>query len=287
MPEILTYAFMQRAFLAGLLVGLLAPALGTFLVLRRLSLVADSLSHVALMGVALGFLLKTLPSLVALVTTTAAAVAIERLRATGRLSGDIALALFLYSSLGVAVILIGLAGGFNVDLFTYLFGSITTVGRGDLLLMGVLAVVVLGVVLYYYAELVQTTFDPDLARVSGVPVDRVNIILALLTGATVTMSMRVVGVLLVGALTVIPVLASLQLASGFRATLLLSMAFGVLSVLVGLVVAFYWDLPAGGAVVMVSLAILMAAAAAARGALRLRRRTTAADHALSEQTTDA
>ncbi len=286
MPEILTYSFMQRAFLAGLLVGLLAPALGTFLVLRRLSLVADSLSHVALMGVALGFLLKTLPSLVALVTTTAAAVAIERLRATGRLSGDIALALFLYSSLGMAVILIGLAGGFNVDLFSYLFGSITTVGRGDLLLMGILAAVVLGVVLYYYAELVQTTFDPDLARVSGVPVDRVNLILALLTGATVTMSMRVVGVLLVGALTVIPVVASLQLASGFRATLLLSMAFGVLSVLVGLVVAFYWNLPAGGAVVMVSLAVLMAAALA-RSTLRLRRQGTATSPALSGQPTDA
>ena len=286
MPEILTYSFMQRAFLAGLLVGLLAPALGTFLVLRRLSLVADSLSHVALMGVALGFLLKTLPSLVALVTTTAAAVAIERLRATGRLSGDIALALFLYSSLGMAVILIGLAGGFNVDLFSYLFGSITTVGRGDLLLMGILAAVVLGVVLYYYAELVQTTFDPDLARVSGVPVDQVNLILALLTGATVTMSMRVVGVLLVGALTVIPVVASLQLASGFRATLLLSMAFGVLSVLVGLVVAFYWNLPAGGAVVMVSLAVLMAAALA-RSTLRLRRQGTATSPALSGQPTDA
>ena len=270
MPEILTYTFMQRAFLAGLLVGVVAPALGTFLVLRRLSLLADSLSHVALMGVALGFLLKTLPSVVALFTAMTAAVAIERLRTTGRLYGEAALALFLYASLAIAVILIGLADSFNVDLFSYLFGSIATVSSGDLILMGGLAVLVVAAVLYYYSELVQTTFDSDLAKVSGVPVERVNLILAILTGATVTMSMRIVGVLLVGALTVIPVLASLQLASGFRTTLLLSVAIGVVSVMTGLVVAFYWDLPAGGTIVLVSLGIL-GVTTTIRSVLRLRR----------------
>ena len=275
MPEILTYEFMQRAFLAGLLVGVVAPALGTFLVLRRLSLVADSLSHVALMGVALGLLLKTFPILTALITATTAAVAIERLRATGRLYGEAALALFLYSALAIAVVLIGLSGGFNVALFSYLFGSITTVGQRDLLLMGILAVLVLGVVLFYYAELVQTTFDYDLAKVSGVPVDRVNLLLALLTGATVVMAMRIVGILLVGALTVLPVLASLQLANSFRTTLLLAMGLGVLSVVTGLTAAFYWDLPAGGAVALAALGML-GTAATIRSVVRLVRRRSAA-----------
>ena len=251
---------MQRAFVAGALVGIVAPLLGTFLVLRRLSLIADSLSHVALMGVAVGLVLKTFPSVFALLTSTTTAAAMEGLRSKGRLPGDAALALFLYGALAVAVVLISLSSGFNVDLFSYLFGSIATVEVRDLVLMGILTGAVLTAVLYYYAELVHTTLDYDLARVGGVPVDRVNLLLALLTGATVTISMRLVGVLLVGALMVIPVLASLQLDRGFRATLLISVGFGLFSVLVGLLLSFYWDLAAGGAIVLVSLAVFVAMA---------------------------
>ncbi|MBI4233056.1 MAG: metal ABC transporter permease [Chloroflexi bacterium] len=265
MLELLQYSFMVRALGAGLLVGIVCPALGVFLVLRRLSLIADTLSHVALAGVAIGLFTRTSPSLTALATSALAAVAIERLRASGRLSGEAVLAVFLYGALAVAVVLISLAGGFKVDLFGYLFGSILTVGTLDLWLIGGLALAVVAAVLLFYAELVQTTFDPDLAHVAGVPVGWMNLLLAVLTGATVTLAMRVVGVLLVGALLVLPVVASVQLARGFRSTLLVSVGIGVFSVLAGLVAAYSFDLAPGGAIVLVALGVLGAAALARRG----------------------
>ena len=261
MPDIFEYDFMVRALIAGALIGALAPALGLFLVLRRLSLIADSLSHVALMGVAVGLLLRTFPPLTALGATSIAAVAIEQMRARRLLPGDVALAVVLYCALAIAVIIISLADGFNVDLFGYLFGNVLTIDPRDLWLVGGLAFAVLVFVALFYAELAQTSFDTDLARTSGIRVDLVNLGLAVLTGATITLSMRIVGVLLVGALIVIPVMASLSVATGLRATVLLAMLIGVASALVGLTVAFYADVAAGGAVVLTAVAFLIAAMA--------------------------
>lgn len=256
MPEIFQYSFMVRAYLAGAAIGMLCPALGTFLVLRRLSLIADTLSHVALAGVAIGLYLRAYPPLVAVVTSAIAAASIEWLRSTGRLYGEVALAVFLYASLAVAVVLISLGQGFNVDLFGYLFGSILTVGEQDLWLIGGIALAVAITVVVFYAELVQTTFDQDLARVSGLPVERVNLLLVVLSGITVAVAMRIVGVLLVGALIVIPVISSLQVSRGFRMTLLVAIGMGLFSVLAGLTLAYYLDLAAGGAIVLTSLALL-------------------------------
>ena len=250
---------MVRALIGGALVGLLAPALGVFLVLRRLSLVADSLSHVALMGVAVGLLTRTFPPLTALGATSLAALAIERLRAHRMMPGDVALAVVLYCALAIAVIIISLANGFNVDLFSYLFGSVLTIDRTDLWFVTGLAVVVLGFVMAFYPELAQSSFDTELARTSGVRVSWVNLGLAVLTGATITLSMRLVGVLLVGALMVIPVMASLRVSTGLRATVLVAMAIGVASTLVGLTIAFYADVAAGGAVVLTAVGFLIMA----------------------------
>ena len=253
---------MVRALIGGALVGLLAPALGVFLVLRRLSLVADSLSHVALMGVAVGLLTRTFPPLTALGATSLAALAIERLRAHRMMPGDVALAVVLYCALAIAVIIISLANGLNVDLFSYLFGSVLTIDRTDLWFVTGLAVVVLGFVMALYPELAQSSFDTELARTSGVRVSWVNLGLAVLTGATITLSMRLVGVLLVGALMVIPVMASLRVSTGLRVTVLVAMAIGVASTLVGLTVAFYADVAAGGAVVLTSVGFLIMAMSA-------------------------
>ena len=170
MPEIFQYDFMIRAFVGGVLVGALAPALGVFLVLRRLALIADSLSHVALTGVAFGLLTKTFPPIAGLLATSTAAVAIETVRLKRLMPGDVALAVVLYSALAVAVVVIGLAGGFNVDLFSYLFGSILTVNNTDLWLLAALAAVVITFVVSFYPELAQSSFDTDLARVSGADV---------------------------------------------------------------------------------------------------------------------
>ena len=231
--------------------------MGTFLVLRRLSLIADSLSHVALAGVAIGLLTKTFPSLTSLAATSIAAATIEFVRSRRLMPGDAALAVVLYSALAAAVVMISLADGFNVDLFSYLFGSLLTVNATDLWLLGILMVLTLSFIAAFYSELAQSSFDTDLARVNGVRVLSVNLGLAVLTGATITLSMRIVGVLLVGALIVIPVMVSLKVATGLRTAIVMAMAFGVASVFVGLVIAFYADLAAGGSVALTAVAFLV------------------------------
>ena len=248
---------MVRAFIAGGIVGLICPFLGTFLVLRRLSLIAETLAHVSLAGVAIGLLLNGYPLVFAVVVSATAAVVIERLRNSNRLEGDSALALVLYTALAITVVLISLGDGFSVYLFGYLFGAVITVTQADLWAMAALGATVVLTGWLLYPELVLSTFDPDLARVGGVRTGLVNIVLAVLTGVTVTLSMRVVGALLVGALIVFPVLASLQIARGFRTTLLASGALGLVSVSTGLTVSYYWDIAAGGAIVLTALALLL------------------------------
>ncbi len=256
MPSILLYDFMLRALAGGVLVGLLAPTLGVFVVLRRFSLIADTLAHVALMGVAVGLATNTFPSLVALGAASLGAIVVEQLRSRGRLPGDRALAVVLYGSLAFAVVVIGIAGGFNVDLFSFLFGSILSVSPLDLwLLAGITCAVVLfaGV---FFVDLAQIAFDDDLARVNGVRTGMLNLALAVLTGATVTLSMRVVGVLLVGAMLVVPVMVGLRLARGLRAAMATAIVVGVVSAIVGLTIAFYVDASAGGATVLTALGLL-------------------------------
>ncbi len=271
MPAILQYEFMLRALVGGVLVGILAPVLGTFVVLRRFALIADTLAHVALMGVAIGLATRFLPSVVALVAATTGAILVEQLRARGRLPGEVALAVVLYGALALAVVVIGLAGGFNVDLFSFLFGSVLSVAPLDLWLLAVLAVVVVLFVGVFFVDLAQIAFDDDLARVSGVRTDRLNLALAVLTGATITLSMRVVGVLLIGAMLVIPVLVGLRVARGLRAAMATAVLAGVLSAVTGLTLAFYGDLSAGGTIVLTALALLILANLWSR--LRRRRRT--------------
>lgn len=258
MPEIFQYEFMNRAILASVLVGATAPAFGVFLVLRRLSLIADTLSHVALAGVAIALLTKTFAPVVALIATTSAAVSIEELRMRRLLPGDAALAVFLYGSLAVAVVLISIADGFNSTLFSYLFGSVLTVTQTDLWSMAALAIVISVFMLMFSSELAQITFDPDLARINGVRVHLLNLGLAVLTGATITVSMRVVGVLLVGALIVIPVLVSLRITKGLSRTVIASSIVGVFVAVVGMVIAYYADIAPGGTVVLTAITLLVA-----------------------------
>lgn len=272
MPDVLQYGFMVRALAAGALLGMVCPALGTFLVLRRLALIADTLAHVALAGAAVGVALNQAPTVVALAASAGAALAIEWLRSTGRLHGDAALALFLYAALALAVVVMGLAQSFNAGFLSLLFGNVLTVSEADVWLTAAMAAVALGAVAVLYEDLAQVTFDPDLAHVSGVPVARANLVLALLTGVVVALGMRLVGVLLVGALLVMPVTASLQVSRSFRTTLLGATSIGLASAVAGLMAAFSWDLAAGGAVVLAALLALALATGVrwARGLLARR-----------------
>jgi len=271
MPEFLEYGFMHRAFAAGAITALICPAIGVFLVPRRLSLIADSLSHVALAGVALGLLLGISPLLGALVVTVGGAVGMERLRARGALQGDAALAVFLSGGFALAVVLISLARGFNADLFAILFGSILTVSPTDVWLIVALGAVVGATIGTFYRQLLAITLNEDLARTSGVPVAGLNLLLTVLTALTTVVAMRMVGVLLVSAMIVIPTLTGFGLGRSFRQATLIAIVMALVSMTVGLIAAYYLSLAAGGAVVLTALIIFALASFIRRvvgGALR-------------------
>ena len=257
MPEIFQYEFMNRAIVASVLVGATAPAFGVFLVLRRLALIADTLSHVAFAGVAIALITKTFTPIVALIATTTAAVSIEELRMRRLLPGDAVLALFLYGALALAVVLISAADGFNSTIFSYLFGSLLAVSNTDLWWMVTLALVIALFMFMFRFELAQISFDSDLAKTNGVRVHMLNLGLAVLTAATITVSMRVVGILLVGALIVIPVLVSIRVVKGLTRTVLVSSVIGVFVAVFGMVISFYADLAPGGSIVLTSIALLI------------------------------
>ncbi|MGH3066410.1 MAG: metal ABC transporter permease [Gaiellaceae bacterium] len=242
--------FMRLALGAGAVVGVLAPAVGFFLVQRRQSLTGDGIGHVAFAGVAAGILLDVAPVLTALVAAILGGVAIELLRSRGGTAGDQALALVFYTGIALGVVLISAAGALNVDLFQYLFGSILTVTRADLAVIAVLGAAGLAVVGLLYRPLAGIVIDEEGARVAGVPIGSLNIAVAALAAVTVALSMRVVGVLLVAALMVLPVSAAERIAWSMRSTLVLAMALGLCSSLVGLTVSYYADLPPGGTIVL-------------------------------------
>jgi zinc transport system permease protein len=262
--------FMRLAFAAGAVIGVLAPAVGYFIVQRRMSLIGDGIGHVAFAGVAAGLLLHVSPVLTALVAAVAGGVAIEWLRSQRGAAGDQALALVFYTGIAGGVVLVSLAGSLNVNLFQYLFGSILTVTHGDVIVVAVLGVAGLVTLALLYRALCAVVLDEEGARVAGVPVAALNIVVAALAAVTIALAMRVVGVLLIAALMVLPVSAAMRLAWSMWSTLLLSIAIGLVSVLSGLSLAYYADLPPGGTIVLVAAALVLMATLGSG----LRRRST-------------
>lgn len=258
--------FMRLAFGAGAVVGVLAPAVGFFLVQRRQSLIGDGIGHVAFAGVAAGILLDVSPVLTALVAAILGGVAIELLRSRGGTAGDQALALVFYTGIAAGVVLVSTAGALNVDLFQYLFGSILTITRTDVVVIATLGAVGLGIVGLLYRALAAVVVDEEGARVAGVPIGALNVAVATLAAVTVALSMRVVGILLVAALMVLPVSAASRIAWSMRSTLVLAMGIGLGSVLTGLTISYYVDLPPGGTIVLVAAAMFGGASIA--GSLR-------------------
>jgi len=246
--------FMRLAFAAGAIVGVLAPLVGFFLVQRRMSVVGDGIGHVAFAGVAAGYLLGVSPVATALAAAVVGALVIEWLRARRPAAGDQALAIVFYSGIAAGVVLISAAHRLDARLFAFLFGSILTVGGGDLLLVGVLGAVAVLVVASLYRGFVAAAIDEEGARVAGVPVGLLNVLLAALAAVTIAVSMRIVGILLIAALMVLPVITASRLAVSIRSTLVLSVALGLVSVFVGLCGAYYLDFAPGGAIVLVAAA---------------------------------
>jgi zinc transport system permease protein len=257
MLEIFSYSFMVRAFAAGITIGLVAPLIGSFLVAKRYSLIADSLAHVSLAGVAIGVVLSINPIVSALAVAVLVALVIERLRVGRVLTGEVALAMFLSSGLAVAVVLIGLAKNVHVDLFSFLFGSITTVSTQDLWIILPLGAAVLVFIALLYKELAYLAFDDESAQVSGLPTRFLNQALVILAAVTVVLSLRIVGGLLIGALMVTPVAAAMQVGRSFKQTVIYAMAFGQVAVIAGLFAAFYLNTAAGGTIVLISLMLFV------------------------------
>jgi zinc transport system permease protein len=280
-PELLTYDFMQRALLAALLVGIAAPMVGVFLVQRRLSLIGDGMGHVALAGVAVGVLTGTAPVLTALVAAVAAAVLIEVVRARGRTSGDVALAVLFYGGIAAGVVIISRStSGTPTNLTSYLFGAITTTSRGDLWVFAALAVVVVATTWTLRPRLFAVANDEEYARATGMRVTALNVTLAVLTAVTVVVAMRVVGLLLISALMIVPNAAAQLLARSFRSAIRIAVLVGVLSSVGGVATSFYADTPSGGTIVLIAIAVFLLSAATTglRGRLHARHHQEAERH---------
>ncbi|KRE37954.1 metal ABC transporter [Janibacter sp. Soil728] len=273
MIDILSLEFMRNALLAALLVGASAPLVGVFLVQRGMSLIGDGMGHVALAGVGIGLLTSTSPVLTALVVVVLAAVAIELLRHLGRTGGDLALAVMFYGGLAAGVVIIAKAPtGSATNLQGYLFGALTTVTRSDLVQFAVLAAVVLVTVLVLRDRLFAVAQDEEYAHASGLPVLATNILLAVLTGVTVVISMRVIGLLLISALMILPNATGQYLGRSFRGSLLWAVLVGTLTSVGGVVTSFYADTPSGATIVLMAIAVFVAAACLVTAVRALTRR---------------
>ena len=257
LENIFQYSFIVRGLEAGIIVAIIAPLIGIFLVLRRYSLIADTLAHVSLAGIAIGLLLGINPVLTALGTAVVASLGIERLRTSKKVYGESALALFLSGSLALAVVILSLAHGFNANLFNYLFGSIVTVTSNDVLIISILAVAVILILGIFYKQLVYVTFDEEAAKVSGISTRLINTILIVLAALTVALAIPIVGVLLIAALIVIPVVTALQLKKSFMGTIVYAEIISLFSVISGILESFYFNLSTGGTIVLIMLAIFV------------------------------
>jgi zinc transport system permease protein len=255
--EILQYSFMQRALLSGVVVAVTCSVVGLFLVLRRQSLFGDALSHAAFGGIAVGLFTSIYPLWTALIVSVLASLGITKLRQSTKIPPDAAVAVMLSSGLATAIVLIGLAGGFSLDLESFLFGSILLISMQDQLTILLLSAAVLLTISKLYSQLMYVTFSEDQARVSGINVTRLNYLFIGLTSLAVIASLRLVGVLLISSLIVIPNITAMMFGKGFKKTALISIIIAVSSVLVGIVISYIMNLAPGGTIVLLTIFILL------------------------------
>lgn len=257
MLEIFEYDFMQRAFLAGMIIAILASVSGTFVVLKRYSMISETLAHSALVGVAVGLVAGFNPLWMAVIIAILSAWLIEYLRSSFSLYSDAILAILLSGSLAIAVIIVSLGGAFNNSLFSYLFGSILSVSNEDVITIFVFGTISLGLLLAFSKELYFIAYDEEVAKTSGIKVKLLNFLLVTVVAIIIALSIRVVGSLLIGALMVIPTVSALQYRVGFLQTSLISLVFAMLSVVSGMILSFYFSLPSGATIVICVLVIFI------------------------------
>lgn len=257
--EILQYDFMLRALFAGILVGAVCPLTGLFITLRRMSMIADALSHVCLSGVAAGLLAGVQPVLAASGFALGGALLIEGLREKYKHYAELSIAIILSAGVAAAAVLIGLGNGLGGGFMSYLFGSIVLLTGEDIAVITAIGVPVLLLTIFFTKELFSITFDEEAARAAGLPVKVISVGFTVFTALTIAVAMRIVGILLVSSLMILPVAAAMQMTRGFRATMICAVVIGELAVVSGLLFSFYLNLPPGGTIVLTLVLFLMLA----------------------------
>ena len=254
--EILTYTFMHRALISGIAIAILCSVIGLFLVLRRYSLFGDAIAHSSFGGIALGLLAGVYPLWTAYGVSIISALIITKIKDRYNISGDASIAVLLSSGIAAGLVIISFSGGFTIDIFSFLFGSILLVSINDTVLILALTGVILIVILLLYRQILYSTFNEEQAKVSGVPVEKINYLIIFMAGITVVTSIQLVGVLLISALFVIPNITAIMYGKGFKQTAIISMSFSVFSVVVGILISYIFDITPAGTIVLLSIAIL-------------------------------
>ena len=255
MIEILQYEFMQRALISGIAISISCSLIGLFLILKRFSLFGDAMSHVAFGGIALGLFLKSNPIWVSLIVSIIGALAIIKLNSSKRIYSDSSISVLLSLGLAMGLVLISLSGGFSIDITSYLFGSILLVNIEETVSTVLLSVIVIAFVILYYKKLIYLVFNEEQALVNGINTVVLNILFITLATIAIVMSIRLIGVLMVSSLLIIPNVSSLLLGYGFKKTILVSICFSLISVILGIILAFEWNITPSGMIVITSAGI--------------------------------
>jgi zinc transport system permease protein len=259
MTEVFSSEFMQKALLVGIVVSLISGFVSTFVVLRKMSFIGAGISHAAFGGVAIGFFTGINPTVTAIIYSIAVAFGIEFVSRRGKISSDTAIGIFFASSMALGIVLISLSREYTVDLFGYLFGNILAITTGEVLLSVSVGVLVIGSILLFLKELFITTYNEDIARVSGIPVRAINILFLLLLAVSIVISMKIVGIILISALLVIPGATAQLFSKNLYVMIAASCATAVISTILGLILSYEFDIAPGGCIVLTATAIFLAA----------------------------
>src|SRR5690554_2175275 len=260
---ILQYEFLRNSFITGMIIGVIAPLLGVFIVVRRMSLIADALSHVTLAGITGSLLLSQSfatfaflnPMYLGIASAVGGSLFIERLRRMYKHYEELAIPIIMSAGIGLSGIFISLAKGFNTDVMGFLFGTVSAVSRQDLWVVIGIALIVIVFLSLFFKELFLLSFDEEYAIASGLPARTIHFLFMIVTALMIAASMRIVGILLVSSLITLPVASAMRITKGFKSTIILSILFGELAVMIGLVLAFYLNLAPGGTIVVTSIMI--------------------------------
>ncbi|WP_128895628.1 metal ABC transporter permease [Longirhabdus pacifica] len=255
--DLFQYEILQRAIIAGVLIGLISPLIGLFVVLRRLSLLGDTIAHVSIAGVALGLLIDIYPLGLGFLFAIFAAFAIEMFRKYYQSYAELSIAIIMSGGIAVASILFTLGKGYNINVQTYLFGSIFTVSMQEIWIILAFSVIIVLFVFLFYKELFLITFDEDAAAVGGLPVRAINFVNTILTAFVVSAAIKVVGALLVSALITIPAAAGIALRKGFKTTLFWTVIISEFAIVTGLLISWEWNLAPNGTIVLLLIGILL------------------------------